>query len=186
MNKLVMLAVVGTALVALGACEGTKQALVGTTEGPDEFAVYSRAPLSLPPDFNLRPPAPGAERPQADNPRATARQILLRERKEPARRAAPQGATPGVQALLRSTGADLADPTVRQTINQETTNIAQEELTVTERLMFWDNERVAGSIVDAEAEQKRIQENKALGKPLNEGEVPEIRRKPKALLEGLF
>ena len=26
---------------------------------PDEFAVESRAPLTLPPDFELRPPSPG-------------------------------------------------------------------------------------------------------------------------------
>jgi hypothetical protein len=31
---------------------------------PDEFAVESRAPLTIPPDFDLRPPAPGAPRPQ--------------------------------------------------------------------------------------------------------------------------
>jgi hypothetical protein len=32
--------------------------------GPDEFAVETRAPLTLPPDFDLRPPQPGAPRPQ--------------------------------------------------------------------------------------------------------------------------
>jgi hypothetical protein len=31
---------------------------------PDEFAVESRAPLTLPPDYDLRPPQPGAPRPQ--------------------------------------------------------------------------------------------------------------------------
>ncbi len=31
---------------------------------PDEFAVESRAPLTIPPDFALRPPQPGAPRPQ--------------------------------------------------------------------------------------------------------------------------
>lgn len=31
---------------------------------PDEFAVESRAPLTIPPDFDLRPPQPGAARPQ--------------------------------------------------------------------------------------------------------------------------
>ena len=32
--------------------------------GPDEFAVESRAPLTIPPDFELRPPQAGAARPQ--------------------------------------------------------------------------------------------------------------------------
>jgi len=30
---------------------------------PDEFAVQRQAPLVVPPDFNLTPPAPGAPRP---------------------------------------------------------------------------------------------------------------------------
>ena len=32
-------------------------------ERPDEFAVQRQAPLVVPPDFNLMPPAPGAPRP---------------------------------------------------------------------------------------------------------------------------
>lgn len=35
-------------------------------ERPDEFAVQRQAPLVVPPDFNLVPPAPGAPRP-SDN-----------------------------------------------------------------------------------------------------------------------
>src|SRR3569833_1981123 len=29
-------------------------------KSPDEFAVTTKAPLVIPPDFNLRPPVPGA------------------------------------------------------------------------------------------------------------------------------
>ncbi|MGB0669980.1 MAG: DUF3035 domain-containing protein [Rhodospirillales bacterium] len=172
--------------LSLSACSGAKQVLVGDKEGPDEFAVYTRAPLSMPPDFALRPPAPGSERPQAENPRANARQVLYREQREPTRSNVPAGASTGTEALMRATGADIADPTVRSTINQETANLAEEELSVTERLMFWSDGNASGTIVDAEAEAKRIRENQALGKPLNDGETPEIKRKGKALLEGLF
>jgi hypothetical protein len=31
---------------------------------PDEFEVVQRAPLTIPPDFDLRPPKPGSPRPQ--------------------------------------------------------------------------------------------------------------------------
>ncbi len=34
---------------------------------PDEFAVARAAPLVIPPDFSLVPPAPGAPRPQDNN-----------------------------------------------------------------------------------------------------------------------
>jgi hypothetical protein len=43
---------------------------------PDEFAVESRAPLTLPPDFELRPPSPGAPRPQEKASNQQAKQAI--------------------------------------------------------------------------------------------------------------
>jgi len=48
----------------LSGCTGFRQAIGLDRTGPDEFAVESRAPLTIPPDFDLRPPQPGAPRPQ--------------------------------------------------------------------------------------------------------------------------
>jgi Protein of unknown function (DUF3035) len=45
-------------------CSDLKKAIGLERTPPDEFAVESRAPLTIPPDFELRPPAPGASRPQ--------------------------------------------------------------------------------------------------------------------------
>ena len=44
--------------------------------GPDEFAVESRAPLTIPPDFALRPPQPGAPRPQETTAAERARKVI--------------------------------------------------------------------------------------------------------------
>ncbi len=52
----------GAILVA--GCTDLKQIVGLDPTIPDEFAVESRAPLTIPPDFNLRPPEPGARRPQ--------------------------------------------------------------------------------------------------------------------------
>jgi Protein of unknown function (DUF3035) len=66
---------------ALGAslltgCSDLKQ-MIGLEETmPDEFAVESRAPLTIPPDFNLRPPEPGASRPQEKSTEQQAEQIM--------------------------------------------------------------------------------------------------------------
>ncbi|MFZ3236179.1 MAG: DUF3035 domain-containing protein, partial [Stellaceae bacterium] len=43
---------------------------------PDEFAVESRAPLTIPPDFSLRPPDPGAPRPQEKSAEQQAEQVI--------------------------------------------------------------------------------------------------------------
>ena len=44
--------------------------------GPDEFAVESRAPLTIPPDYDLRPPKPGAPRPQEATAAEKARRVI--------------------------------------------------------------------------------------------------------------
>ena len=44
----------------LAACGGSG---IAGRERPDEFAVQRQAPLVVPPDFELSPPAPGAPRP---------------------------------------------------------------------------------------------------------------------------
>lgn len=38
--------------------------MLGDRNRPDEFAVARQAPLVIPPDFSMRPPQPGAPRPQ--------------------------------------------------------------------------------------------------------------------------
>ena len=47
------------AVASLAACGG----LSIDRDRPDEFAVQRQAPLVIPPDFELTPPAPGAPRP---------------------------------------------------------------------------------------------------------------------------
>ena len=42
-------------LLVLGGCTGVKDKLGLAKQSPDEFMVMSRAPLSLPPDYNNRP-----------------------------------------------------------------------------------------------------------------------------------
>src|SRR5260370_7041930 len=50
----------------ISGCSDLKKAIGLERTSPDEFAVESRAPLTMPPDFNLPPPQPGATRPQAN------------------------------------------------------------------------------------------------------------------------
>ena len=60
----------------LSGCGDFKQ-LIGIDQAmPDEFAVESRAPLTVPPDFDLRPPEPGAPRPQEKTAEQQAEQAM--------------------------------------------------------------------------------------------------------------
>jgi hypothetical protein len=61
MRKFAPILLLAGASAMLAACGGGTG--VFNRERPDEFAVQRQAPLVVPPDFTLTPPAPGAPRP---------------------------------------------------------------------------------------------------------------------------
>ena len=73
---LVATALVAAAGVGLSSCSSTRNALGMSKVTPDEFRVVSKAPLVVPPDYALRPPAPGEPRPQELQPESAARNAL--------------------------------------------------------------------------------------------------------------
>jgi hypothetical protein len=190
MNRWQSILVGGLALAALSGCQGVKEELgIGVRTPPDEFAVYSRAPLSLPPDYSLRPPAAGAAA-ESLAPRQAAKDVLLGSTGKPAGAAAAAPADPnlssGQQALLKRTGGDTATPAVREQVNEESTVLAAADRSFVQKLMFWQTPQDYGTVVDPAAETRRIREAQALGQPVVTGETPVITRQPKALLEGIF
>ncbi len=165
------------AVALLSGCESARKAFSGEKSAPDEFAVYSRPPLSLPPEYKLRPPKPGEKFQRGDSSVAIAKQAIVGRA---VNRRAPLKAegSPGVIALLRETGGLTATPDIRVTINEESSILSSEDQVFVDKLIFWiDEEPVGGTIVDAKKEQKRIQRNQALGNPITEGESPEIKVK---------
>ena len=66
----------GSSTLLLAGCNDFRQAIGLDRVGPDEFAVESRAPLTIPPEFDLRPPQPGAPRPQEGTAADKARKVI--------------------------------------------------------------------------------------------------------------
>jgi len=91
---------------------------------PDEFTVLTKAPLILPPDYNLRPPQPGiASRNEVDaDDQARAALFPM----NPATAAAALGTaySDGEKLLLTKTNALAIDPNVRRNIGAD---IGQED-----------------------------------------------------------
>ena len=177
-------------ILALSACEGVRDQLGLNKQSPDEFRVISRAPLSLPPDFTLRPPEPGIPRPQEGTATQQARKAVFRLEQPKTQPLSEQvkadGRTLGELSLLKAAGADKIDPGIRRTIDLETQQLNAESEDFIDALIFWRDKETPGRVVDAAAETKRLRENAALGKAVTAGETPTIERKSKALLEGLF
>lgn len=61
MRKSVLVAAICGSATLLASCGS---GMLGDRKRPDEFAVARQAPLVIPPDFAMRPPQPGAPRPQ--------------------------------------------------------------------------------------------------------------------------
>ncbi|MEX2450495.1 MAG: DUF3035 domain-containing protein [Rhodospirillales bacterium] len=168
-------------LPLLGACDSVRS-VMGGKSSPDEFSVYSRAPLSIPPEFRLRPPSPGASRPQEAQPRDTAESLMLNNNRESARSGQPGGREAGAslssgeQALVLRTGGDKTDPEIRAIVNREAVVPLEASKTLADKVLFWRDPRKRTNIVDPQKENQRIREQQAQGKPITGEGVPAIRQ----------
>ena len=183
---------------AMAGCSSTKEMLGLTKRSPDEFQVVSRAPLSMPPDYSLRPPTPGAPRPQEGTTRDQAQGIVtgyaerststLQPDQIPSIGEGEQTSTEsaGESAFLQSASLTGIDPNIRKLVDEETSADQDASQSFLDDLVFWRAPEPYGKVVDPVAEQKRLQENQALNQPTDTGETPIIERKKKGLLEGIF
>lgn len=100
-------------VLALAACSGSLADQLGMGKrAPDEFAVVARQPLIIPPDFDLRPPQPGAERPVVARPSDRAYSSLTQQAAgdTAAQAAAAPAASAGIgsQAAAAVAGSEAA------------------------------------------------------------------------------
>jgi hypothetical protein len=118
------------AVAGLAGCDTASRAFGLAKVTPDEFRVVTKAPLTLPPDYSLRPPAPGEPRPQELQPESAARQALIGQREGDVR-------SDGERLFVAKAGADHADPLVRYVVDDEFGNLAHKDKSFSDYVMFW-------------------------------------------------
>ncbi len=166
----------------LAGCGDDLSRTIGLTrDAPDEFTVTTRAPLSMPPDFALRPPRPGASRPQELTERQQAEATLS---PTTALGGTPAGTSPGQQALVRAAGP-AAPRDIRNQVDQEA-QLDQAGRSFTDRLMFWKPTPQPGTPVDPQRESQRLRQNAALGQQPQTGDTPIIQRRKQGILDSIF
>jgi len=143
----------------LGGCQSTSRALGLSKVTPDEFRVVTKAPLILPPDYSLRPPAPGEPRPQELQPESAARTALLGQRDAETR-------SDGEKLLVTKAGGDKADPLIRYVVDDEFGGVAHKDKGFADWVIFWKKgdsavapgaaDAATSTPVDAANEAKRI------------------------------
>ena len=132
-SALKTIALAGSLTVAglvLGGCFHHEDTLAFNPNAPDEFRVVSKAPLVVPPDYALRPPAPGMPRPQELRPESAARVAMLGERERTER-------STGETLFANRAGATKADPLIRYVMDDEFGSIAHKDRSFADRIMFW-------------------------------------------------
>jgi len=87
---------------------------------------------------------------------------------------------------LSKAGADKALPGIRKTVNEETTSMIEADKGFADKVLFWQTPPAPGEPVDATKESERLRQNNALGKPVTDGQTPQIERTKKGWLEGIF
>ena len=193
--KLSALLLVAVAGCGLGGCTFLTDAVGLGKHPPDEFQVVTHPPLEMPPNDDLVTPKPGAPRPQEESAAQLAEAAVIGTGGQAegtdtasATQIVPTAvATPGEDAFLQTAGVGKADPKIRQLVNAEADQEANAiKNSLYNTIIFWQTPPPPGTVVDAKAEQQRLQENAALGQPLTQGPTPVIVRKKRAMLEGIF
>ena len=127
-NPAIILAAI--AAVGLSGCQSMNKALGLSKVTPDEFRIVTKAPLVVPPDYSLRPPAPGEPRPQELQPESSARAVLVGQVQAADR-------SPGENMLVARAGGTQADPLIRFVVDDENGDIAHKDDSFADRVMFW-------------------------------------------------
>jgi hypothetical protein len=181
-RKLAVLLLTGS-MLGLASC-GNSDALSRTfgltRDAPDEFTVTTRAPLSMPPDYSLRPPRPGAARPMEQSERTQAEEALVPQ----TALGSPQaGDSPGQEALVQAAGPAVPNQ-IRQQVDSDA-RMQQGNTSFVSKLLFWQTPQPPGIVIDPQKEAQRLRENAALGASPDTGDTPIIQPEKKGWLSGL-
>ncbi|MEA2738905.1 MAG: hypothetical protein QOH05_2212 [Acetobacteraceae bacterium] len=182
-KRLFSAVLLGSTLILLGGCSGDKLARTFglTRDAPDEYTVTTRAPLSMPPDYNLRPPRPGLARPQEQSERQQAQEALVPQTALDA----PQNSASAGQAALMQEAGPAAPNDIRRRVDQEA-RYADNDESFVDKVLYWRKPDTQHVQIDASKESQRLRQNAALGEGPDVGETPIIQQKKQGWFSSLF
>jgi ABC-type phosphate/phosphonate transport system substrate-binding protein len=131
MKKSLLILAAGAALAATTACSSNGG---GGGATPNEFRVVTKAPLSVPPEYSLRPPAAGTTTPAEVEAATTGVTTAF-------------GTTMGVnasaaeKALVAAAGANAANAAVRAQVDYEEARAIRKTPSITDRVFFWRKDK---------------------------------------------
>lgn len=166
------------AVMALGGC----QSFGGSKVRPDEFKVLTKAPLVVPPEYNLLPPRPGELGPQDLRASEAARQALVGQ--------ARSGgvASVGEQTLIANSTRGVLDPSIRTKLDVEGGQLTTKSKSFADRILFWrggDTYIGDETAIDADAEAERLKREELIKGATGGGPVTMKKSSKRLRLPGL-
>ena len=156
-SHLLRAALVAGVGLALCGCDTIRDAAGMGKQPPDEFAVLTKAPLVVPPDYNLKPPRPGAAPTNQSDPTDSAQAQLYGSDAATVAASLPASFSLGERMLLADAGVVNADPNIRQELASDRKNVLGADDSFTDQILFWNGPKTdPGKVVDADAEAQRI------------------------------
>lgn len=131
--------------VSLGGCQVFNRGKVV----PDEFAIVSKPPLTVPPEYSLLPPRPGEAAVQVDTSQQAQAALYGGD--------TDASASDAERALVAQAGGIAADPAIRAQLDREITGSAYKERGFADRILFWRGPGQTGRAIDPNEEAERLE-----------------------------
>lgn len=173
MKKLLNATLITTMCLVMAACNSNVRHTLGLKrQVPDAFKVVANPPLSIPPEFTLPTPRPGAVLPEQDMSLHAQNTVFSVQNQ-----LSNRPLSDADKKLLQRAKTNEADPHIIEILNQEQ---QEEEQKAEEKNIF---EKMIGKVspsekkqpvVDAPKEKERITKNKLEGKSVSDGSTPDI------------
>jgi len=125
MAKRSLLLTASIGVMTLGACSS----IGGDRPTPDEFKVVTKAPLSVPPEYSLRPPPAGQAQPGEVTQNADVTVSFGQD--------FGQNASASEKLLVQSAGAIAVNPIIRSQVDYEEASIIRKNKGFSDRVLFW-------------------------------------------------
>ena len=133
-------------------CTQTTKALGIKKNAPNEFNILTKAPLVVPPEYNLRPPQIGTSSSENNYSQESAREALLGniDEVEPTR---------GEVVLMSKAGVGSANPEIRLEIDGSN-SVERKSRGFSDQVLFWkDGSSISSNStpMDSDVEAKRLE-----------------------------
>ncbi len=186
-------AAAGGLALSVSACQDIRDAMGVSKQPPDEFAVVTKAPLIIPPDYTLRPPKPGAAPLNQVPPSAAAQSALYNEDPATIANSISGNYSEAEKMLLAQAGAANVNDSIRQQIAADNRRMQTADEGFTDQLLFGGGSDNSDAPLNADAEKARIDAAKnapaAGAQPVSNQQAPNAQPETKdsgGWLDGIF